>query len=97
MLTVPGPVVVMYDRHRSTPSCADAVVDACAALVERGGDPIVRIADIVAELDTHDSGYPIDTVYKAVQRMTAESGANGFPTRLERVDRHRLLVSRNAD
>jgi len=95
-LTVPGTVVLVPYRHRSTPPYADAVVDACAALVERSGDPIVRMADIVAELNATGSGYPIDT-YKAIQRLSAEPCANGFRPSIERVDRHRLMLNSDAD
>lgn len=50
-LTVPGPVAFVPYRRRSTPSCADAVVDGCAGLGNRSGDPIVYITDIRVELD----------------------------------------------
>jgi hypothetical protein len=39
------------------------------------------------------AGYPINTVHNAIQRLTVGFGANGPPTGIERVDRHRLLVS----
>jgi hypothetical protein len=92
-LAVPGPVLGVQHRHRAKPSCADAVLDACATLAERSGDPVVRIAAVLIELDADESGYPVDTVYKAIQRLTTDPNANESPTTVERLDRHRLMVS----
>jgi hypothetical protein len=96
-LTVSGPAVLVPERHHSTPSCAEAVLDACITLVERSGDPVVSITDVLVELDTDGPAYPTDTVYKAIRRLTVDAGVNRFPTGLERLDRHRLIVNTRAE
>ena len=91
-LVVAGPALPVHDRHRSTPTCADAVLNVSAALAASTDDRIVSIGDVVSAMGTDNGMYPTNTVYKAIQRLTADIDDNGSPTVLERIDRHRLRI-----
>jgi hypothetical protein len=91
-LTVPGPAITVEGRHQTAPTCTDAVLDACTTLADRTGDPDVSISDVLAELESGGTGYLTNTVYKAIQRLTDDKEAGRFPTGLQRLDRHQLLV-----
>lgn len=91
-LVVAGPALPVVDWHRSMPTCAHTVLDACATLATSTDDRIVHISEVLAALGGGNGIYPPNTVYKAIQRLTAMTDDNRYPTVLERVDRHRLRV-----
>jgi len=52
----------------------------------------VSIDDVIRAVSTDTGDYPIDPVYKTIQRPTANTDNNRSPTVLERGDRRRLRV-----
>ncbi|MBW3604371.1 MAG: hypothetical protein KY460_05540 [Actinobacteria bacterium] len=63
-----------------------------AALAANTDDRIVSIGDVIRAVRTVNGGYPINTVYKTIQRLAANTEDDRSPTVLERIDRHRLRV-----
>jgi hypothetical protein len=83
---IPGPVLRLGARQRTTLTCKDEVLAAIGDLETREGVETFTTRQVAAEMLAAGSVYKKSTITKTIQRMRGDDGCTATPD-LERVNR----------
>jgi hypothetical protein len=84
-MALPGPVIRLGGRRRTTLTCRDEVLAAIHDLEAREGVETFTVPQLAAEMLAAGTMYKKSAITKTIQRLRGEDGCTATPD-LERVD-----------